>query len=90
MRLLLSAQTAKALKEEEEEEEEEAYVLKKEELNPNPIKQNMRCSDIEGRIWRVLTLKKLKETCKFKNNIDPLNPVEIICIYIYVSGVSNK
>jgi hypothetical protein len=89
MRLLLSAQTAKALK---EEEEEEAYVLKKEELNPNPIKQNMRCSDIEGRIWRVLTLKKLKEKCKFKNNIDPLNPVEIICIYIYiyVSGVSNK
>ena len=44
----------------------------------------MRCIDIVDQIRLVLTMKKFKEACNFKNNIDPLKPVEMICICVYI------
>ena len=70
--------------------------VKEKRNNSNLIQHYMRCIDIEDQIWLVLTMKKFKEACNFKNNIHPLKPVEIICIYlcIYIkqlnSGVSTN
>ena len=58
--------------------------MKEARFKPDPIDHYMRCIDIVDQIRLVLTMKKFKEVCNFKNNIDPLKPVEMICICVYI------
>ena len=58
--------------------------MKEARFKPDPIDHYMRCIDIVDQIRLVLTMKKFKEACNFKNNIDPLKPVKMICICVYI------